>query len=139
MTRTVTDFEDVKIGDIVFYSREVGYWSNRKWFSIPTKVTKVTKTQFTCENGSRYFKQGGSQVGGSSYMDKAFKEGEDETQKMQEFESHLSLIYKLKNAIFELQSKSNEMKTSNTDKSEMQNLLKYITKFKERLKNDNNN
>ena len=53
-------FIDVKVGDIVYYNKEVKYgFQQYKLFFIPTKVTRVTKTQFVLENGKKCRKNGG--------------------------------------------------------------------------------
>ena len=56
-------YEDVKVGDQLFYSRSVGlsHWGQlyfSRLFYIECKVIKVTKTQFTTESG-RYRKSDG--------------------------------------------------------------------------------
>ena len=62
-------YEDVKVGDKLFYSCSVGvsHWGQlyfSKTFYIECEVTKVMKTQFSTPQG-RYRKEDGYAIGGS--------------------------------------------------------------------------
>ena len=53
-------FQKINVGDIVYYNKEVKYgFQQYKFFFIPIKVTRVTKTQFILENGKKCRKNGG--------------------------------------------------------------------------------
>ena len=91
-------FENVKVGDTVFVEREIRYgWGNMKDFWIPTKVKRVTKTQFVVELDDRRFKKDrGYEIGCNSYGKYAKNEGDvygfgnkirvyDQTAEMNEF------------------------------------------------------
>ena len=55
-------FENIKVGDTVFFKDSVAYsWNGGKDFFIPQKVIKVTKKQFTLENKEKCRK--GNQTG----------------------------------------------------------------------------
>lgn len=69
------DFEHIKKGDIAFIRVSVKYtYSYTKYFYLPRKVTRITATQFTLENGYRYKKDNGYCIG---HGGRAYKEGED--------------------------------------------------------------
>ena len=73
-------FENIKVGDTVFTPKYVRYGYNRRErFFIPQKVTKVTKTQFTVEDGDRFKKDSGIKIGGQFYTQATY-EGEDVSQ-----------------------------------------------------------
>lgn len=84
-------FEDIKVGDTVFIEKIVKFgWSNRRYFTIPVNVTRVTKTQFTVSSGERFKKDGGRQIGKGIYS-LGKKEGVDQTSEMKEFELKLKI------------------------------------------------
>ena len=95
------NFDNIQPGDNVFLLRRVRINRNsNKFFLVPNPVTKTTKTQFTIENGSRFKKSDGSQIGGNNT---AWNEGdnlwgcsgrpvEDETEKMKAFENLLDKL-----------------------------------------------
>ena len=68
-------FQDVKVGDNLYVKRSISYgWRQQKSFCIPTKVVRVTKTQFIVElNDGRYKKDTGSGYGDTCGY--AYKEG----------------------------------------------------------------
>lgn len=52
-------FKDIKAGDTIFEEKFVSTGYNKgRYFFIPTKVVRVTKTQFVTESGNRYHKDG---------------------------------------------------------------------------------
>lgn len=93
-------FQDIKVGDVVFVMKSVHYgYSSRGAFFVPTKVTKTTATQFTCDNDQRYRKDTGLELGGG-YNDRSYLAGEiihdepvcDETEKMNDFKNRVSKL-----------------------------------------------
>ena len=94
-------FENIQKGDTVYTEKFVTYGLYiKKYFYVPEKVIKVTKTQFTVESGTKYRKDG-SQMGksfGKAYFlgDKAgFLSGariiKDETDEMKAFKEKLKI------------------------------------------------
>ena len=89
-------FKDVKIGDEIFVIESVSTgWRSSERFFISKKVTKITKTQFTICDGSR-FQKSGRKIGGD-YFEGAYLGGEnqrqrevkDESIEMQEFKEKM--------------------------------------------------
>lgn len=77
-------FENIKEGDTVYVNQSVRYgFNSERWFYIPIKVIKITKTQFTCENTKRYQKDSGREIGGG-YQDRANLESRDVFDQMKE-------------------------------------------------------
>ena len=57
-------FEDVKVGDTVYTQDKVWLSYNQMGrFWTPKKVARVTKTQFILEDGTRFHKKNGNEVG----------------------------------------------------------------------------
>ena len=81
-------FENIKEGDTVYSHRGVRYgFNSNRYFYVPVKVIKTTKTQFTCENNKRYQKDSGREIGGG-YSDRVSigsKEVFDQRHEMKNF------------------------------------------------------
>lgn len=106
-------FENVKEGDIIYVRKGVPYgFNSARYFYIPVKVTKTTKTQFTCEDSKRYKKDSGFEIGGG-YSDRAYNESEDvfdQRKELLEFEVVVSKIVKARHVIYELDKIRNQIK-----------------------------
>lgn len=76
-------FEDIKVNDIV-YTQDAVYPGNREThkFWTPKKVTKVTKTQFTLDDGTQFKKGDGVEIGTPFYKREARKLGDYYGRKM---------------------------------------------------------
>lgn len=95
-------FEDIKVGDIVYVDKYVDYgWNHSKSFTIPVEVTRLTKAQFTTEDGIRYRKSDGRPIG-SVYNNPAYRLGEsithnsvatNETESMNNFQERVNLAW----------------------------------------------
>lgn len=106
-------FENVKEGDTVYVHQGVRYgFNSEKYFWIPMKVVKTTKTQFTCENDKRYQKDNGREIGGN-YGDRVDAKSEDvfdQRKELLEFKAKVKTITKATNAIWELDKIRNRIK-----------------------------
>ena len=73
----MSDFNDIKIGDEVYYQAavysDIILGQNVNYFYVVGKVTKTTKTQFTVNNTIRAFKKNGSIIGSYDYI---YKKGD---------------------------------------------------------------
>jgi len=131
-------FEDIKTGETVFLltSVNLGYGLRKKVFFIPKKVTKTTKTQFTLEDGKRYKKSTGREIGGnggcypigSSYFNRPIKDDSAE----------LLLFIKKKNAIVNLNALLSVVRLPISDGFSMQDLSKLtedLEQFKKKYSN----
>lgn len=128
-------FENIKLGDIVFVKKNITYgWGRSESFTVPEKVIKVTKTQFTTESGERYKKDG--RVFGSGKYGSCYYEGEktshfgnnlavDQTKEMKQFE----LKVKLANEVNSLIEKTRiTIEAENSDLIELKSILERINK-----------
>lgn len=92
------EFENIKVGDTVYIKKEVTIgWNEGRLFTIPIKVIRVTKTQFTTEGSARY-KKDGRKIGDSRYFENASVSGEDQTEEMSKFKALASLCFKINNS-----------------------------------------
>lgn len=81
-------FKDVKVDDTVYITKEVKYTMLRKkYFKVGLKVTNVTKTQFTLEDGTRANKKYGTIIGGGYTVS---LDGTDETEAMEAFKAKVT-------------------------------------------------
>ena len=100
-------FENINVGDTVFVKKYVNFgWRQAKGFWIPTKVKRVTKTQFVVEESDRRFKREfGSEIKGR-YLETARLENEtygyrgeskvyDQTEEMNAFAKKVMLVTNL--------------------------------------------
>jgi hypothetical protein len=105
-------FEDIKEGDTVYVHQAVrhGFNSNR-YFYIPMKVVKTTKTQFTCENDKRYKKDNGYEIGGNygDRVDLKSKDVFDQRKEMLEFKTLVKKITKATDLIYNLDRRRNKV------------------------------
>ena len=109
----MNNFENIRVGDIVYAHKGVRYgFNNNKYFYVQVQVTRVTKTQFTCENDKRYKKDSGREIGGS-YGDRVemrSMEVFDQTKEMNDFIRQMNKINKATTYIYELERCRNRVK-----------------------------
>lgn len=106
-------FENVKEGDTVYVHQTVSYgFNSNKYFYIPMKVVKTTKTQFTCENDKRYQKDSGREIGGgySDRVDAKSKDVFDQRKEMLEFKALVKILNKTTHLIYDLDKVRNRVK-----------------------------
>jgi len=80
-------FKDIKVGDIVLIKTSVsGIGWNRKYFTLPYRVEKITPTRFVAGKGT-YTKKDGRLYGGDYSAGSAsiYDESKDQSKKYKEF------------------------------------------------------
>lgn len=96
--------KELKVGDTVFERIGVVYgnWGKTKAFMIPTKVVKVTKTQFVVTDGSRYSLSTFRGIGQKGKVVTKENGGRDQTADMKAFKEKKALIDKVGDLLYKL-------------------------------------
>lgn len=91
-------FEDIKVGDIVLAEDRVAVsMFDWRYFLVPYKVVKVTKTQFYIGGVSHRFNKSNGRMIGGDYRDRVepYTEECDQTEDMENFKNQVALYKRL--------------------------------------------
>ena len=125
----MSNFENIKVGDTVLtYERVRVGWNASRYFLTPKKVTRLTKTQFVTEDGRKFSKNDGYEVGGD-YSEPAYREGElvnrwtgevakDQTNEMKAFVAEQKQRKELKDMAYNVNRDIHEVKAADLDRVE---------------------